>query len=388
MGPIASIFSVRDTEYRDLRAKAVAPLFGPAQVRSGGPKGVIGSCAAEFVDQLSDFRKAHVKTDLLDLCARLSIDLITGYLLGQRYGGLSENRHLALEERQSGDAKLSANPWAHAVVSWAWFSLLPNHIFRLVYPIYQRLNSSEQVTESFAKIDRFAKQIMSSAAGAKVPKPYYYHERLLQAGVSPLETTAQCQAIIFAGADSTAVMLVTTIFLLIQNRSARIRLLCEIQVQPSGKGGMPFLRAVVKEGLRLGMASPTRLTRVVPKGQGLRVGDFLLPSGTVVGCAAYNLHHDPDVFLDPFAFRPERWLDDGKNHGLRRPGMERSMMPFGAGSRACIGKNLAVHEIEETVIAVVGSEVLEGAYTCQGKIELTEWFNGDIKGHRIDIEWA
>lgn len=228
MGPIASIFSVRDTEYRDLRAKAVAPLFGPAQVRSGGPKGVIGSCVSEFVDQLSEFRKAHVKTDLLDLCARLSIDVITGYLLGQRYGGLSENRHLALEERQSGDAKLSANPWAHAVVSWAWFSLLPNCIFRLVYPIYQRLNASEQVTESFAKIDRFAQQIMSSAAGAKVPKPYYYHERLLQTGVSPLETTAHSQAIIFAGADSTAVMLVTTLFHLVQNRPARIRLFCEI----------------------------------------------------------------------------------------------------------------------------------------------------------------
>lgn len=84
---------------------------------------------------------------------------------------------------------------------------------------------------------------------------------------------------------------------------------------------MPFLRAVVKEGLRLGMANPTRLTRVVPKGQGLRVGDFLLPPSTVVGCVAYNLHHDLDVFPDPFAFRPEGWLNDGTNHGLRRPGM-------------------------------------------------------------------
>ncbi|RYP62760.1 hypothetical protein DL770_009541 [Monosporascus sp. CRB-9-2] len=389
MGPIASIFSARDTEYRDLRAKAVAPLFAPAQVRSeGGPTGVIGSCVAEFVDQLTELRNARIKTDILDLCARLSIDIITGYLLGKRYGGLSENKHLTPEERQSDWAKLSANPWVHAVVSWARFSLLPNGIFRLVYPIYQGLNASEQVTESFAKVDRFAQGVMETAATVKAAKAYYYHERLLQAGVSPVETTAQSQAIIFAGADSTAVMLVTILFHLIQNGAARIRLQCEIRSPPSNQGGMPFLRAVVKEGLRLGMANPTRLTRVVPKGPGFRVGNILLPPGTVVGCAAYNLHHDPDVFPDPFAFRPERWLDDGTDRGLRRPSMEKSMIPFGAGSRACIGKNLALYEMQETIMAIIDSEVLEGARTCQDRIELTEWFNGDIKGHRVDIDWT
>ncbi|RYP72848.1 hypothetical protein DL769_004363 [Monosporascus sp. CRB-8-3] len=210
MGPIASIFSARDTEYRDLRAKAVAPLFAPAQVRSeDGPNGVIGRCVAEFVHQLSELRKARVRTDILDLSARLSIDVITAYLLGKRYGGLSENKHLTLEERQSESAKLSANHWVHAVVSWARFSLLPNPIFRLVYPIYQHMNSSDEVTESFAKINRYAQEVMRAVAAAKSKKPYYYHERLLQAGVSPEETTAQSQAIIFAGADSTAVMLVT-----------------------------------------------------------------------------------------------------------------------------------------------------------------------------------
>ncbi|RYP72847.1 hypothetical protein DL769_004362 [Monosporascus sp. CRB-8-3] len=176
---------------------------------------------------------------------------------------------------------------------------------------------------------------------------------------------------------------------LFENGAARARLQCEIRdAQSRPRRGMPFLRAVVKEGLRLGMANPTRLTRVVPKGPGLRVGDILLPPGTIVGCAAYNLHHNAEVFPEPFAFRPERWLDDGTDRGLRRPGMEKSMMPFGAGSRACIGKNLAVHEIEETVMAVIDAEVLEGARTCQNKIELTEWFNGDIKGHRLDIEWT
>lgn len=389
MGPIASIFSARDQAYRDLRAKAVAPLFAPAQVRAeSGPQGALGSCVAEFVQQLAALRQARVRTDLLDLCARLSIDVITGYLLGLRYGGLTENQHLTLRSRQADDAKLSANEWVHAVVSWARFSLLPHRVFQLVFPIYHRLKTTDALHASFAKIDRYAERIMNASAKAKPAKPYYYHDRLLKAGVSPVETAAQSQAIIFAGADSTAVMLVTTLFHLIQNGAARIRLQCEIRDPPNKGADMPFLRAVVKEGLRLGMANPNRLTRIVPRGPGLRVGDLLLPPGTIVGCAAYNLHHDPEVFPDPFAFRPERWLDDGTDRGLRRPGMEKSMMPFGAGSRACIGKNLAVQEIQETVMAVIDSEVLEGVKTCQDRIELTEWFNGDIKGHRLDIEWS
>ena len=387
LGPVVSIFSSIDTAYRDVRAKAVAPLFSPVQMRAESESGgVIGSCVVEFVNQLCEFRTARIKTDILDLCARLSIDVVTGCLLGQRYGGLDENKRRSLNERQRDDAKLSANPFIFAIVAFARFSLLPNSIFRFVYAMSQRLSASQQVTESFVKLDHFAEKIMGSSATAT--KPHYYHERLVQAGISHAEAAAQSKAIIFAGADSTAVMLATILFHLVQNESARMRLLREIRSTKYQDSGPPFLRAVVKEGLRLGMANPTRLTRVVPgSSPGLRVGDILIPPGSIVGCAAYSLHHDPDVFPEPFAFRPERWLDDGTDDGLRRSGMERSMIPFGAGLRACIGKNLAMQQLHETVMAVVESEVLEGARTCQEKIEVIEWFNGDIKGHRINIEW-
>ncbi|KAI1087243.1 cytochrome P450 [Rostrohypoxylon terebratum] len=391
LGPIVSIFSSLDREYRDVRAKAVAPLFSPAQLRAeSGPEGVIGSCIAEFVDQLRKSKEAGVGVDLMDMCARLSIDVVTGYLLGQRYGGLQENAHLPPRERQS--HKLSANPFIFSIVAFSRFSLLPHRIFKFLYAASQRLSSNEDVTESFAKLDRFTNRVLESAVtGEKVSQRSnggHYHERLiLHAGISQMEAAAQSQAVVFAGADSTAVMLATILFHLVQNGAARSRLLFE--VRSDKPQDMRFLRAVVKEGLRLGMANPTRMTRVVPNsGPGLRVGDVLLPPGTIVGCAAYNLHHDPDVFPEPFAFRPERWLDDGTDRGLRRPGMEKSMIPFGVGSRACIGKNLAQQQLHDAVVAIVDSEVLEGARTCQERIEIIEWFNADIKGHHLDIKWS
>ncbi|KAI1206382.1 cytochrome P450 [Annulohypoxylon truncatum] len=389
LGPIVSIFSSLDREYRDVRAKAVAPLFSPAQLRAeSGPEGVIGGCVAEFVDQLRKSKEAGIGADLIDMCARLSIDVVTGYLLGQRYGGLQENAHLPPQERQS--HKLSANHFIFSIVAFSRFSLLPHRIFQFLYAVSQRLSTNDEVTDSFIKLDQFTNRVLeSTATGEKLsekPNGGLYHERLIsQAGISRMEAAAQSQAVVFAGADSTAVMLATILFHLVQNGAARSRLLCE--VRSDKPQDMRFLRAVVKEGLRLGMANPTRMTRIVPA-SGLRVGDVLLPPGTIVGCAAYNLHHDPDVFPEPFAFRPERWLDDGTDRGLRRPGMEKSMIPFGVGSRACIGKNLAQQQLHDAVLAVVDSEVLEGARTCQERIEIIEWFNADIKGHRLNIKWS
>ncbi|KAI0905980.1 hypothetical protein F4824DRAFT_476710 [Ustulina deusta] len=71
---------------------------------------------------------------------------------------------------------------------------------------------------------------------------------------------------------------------------------------------MPFLRTCVKEGLRLGIANPTRPMRAVPSGPGFVVttqhGRVLIPGGAVVGCAAYCFTSDPHVFPGPFRFAP------------------------------------------------------------------------------------
>lgn len=397
LGDVVSIFSALDTDYRDVRAKAVAPLFAPARLRlASEPHGVLQDCVAEFVKQFQAFKTSAlaqstgvVRADILDLCARLSIDVVTGYLLNESYGGLREHAGLSIEARQR--TKLSANPFIFAIVAFARFSLLPNWLFRLVYTISSHMSSNENMVKAFIRLDKFANQIVKTAYNDPSRAEDTYHGRLLNAGVSSAEVVAQSKAIVFAGADSTAVMLATTLFHLVQNVGARSRLRHEIRDLDrhgaTDSQALPYLRAVVKEGLRLGMANPTRFTRVVPRG-GLHVGTVHIPPGTVVGCAPYMLHHDPEVFPDPFSFRPERWLEDGNDNGLWRPNMESSLIPFGVGLRACIGKNLAQQQMYESVAAIVDSGVLEGTRTCQHRIELIEWFNGEIKGHKLEIEWS
>jgi cytochrome P450 len=67
-----------------------------------------------------------------------------------------------------------------------------------------------------------------------------------------------------------------------------------------------------------------------------RLGDYAMPAGGPIVMSILLLHHRPDLYPDPFAFRPERWLD-------RKPGTY-EWIPFGGGTRRCLGAALAMAE--------------------------------------------
>ncbi|KAL3434209.1 cytochrome P450 [Aspergillus tetrazonus] len=106
---------------------------------------------------------------------------------------------------------------------------------------------------------------------------------------------------------------------------------------------LPYLHALVKEGLRLSYGAMRRLPRVFPDAA-LHYKQWTIPPGTPVGMAAYSLHTDPEVYPDPFEFRPERWLGQS-NPSNPSNNMNRNWVPFSRGSRSCLGMNLAYAEM-------------------------------------------
>jgi cytochrome P450 len=96
---------------------------------------------------------------------------------------------------------------------------------------------------------------------------------------------------------------------------------------------------VIKEGLRLSFGVPGRLPRVVPKG-GATFNGYTLSEGTVVSMSSWILHQDEDYFPNPTTFDPDRWSEP---HEAQR--LEKAFVPFGKGSRACVGMNLAYCEL-------------------------------------------
>lgn len=100
---------------------------------------------------------------------------------------------------------------------------------------------------------------------------------------------------------------------------------------------LPLLNAVIKEGLRLRNNPPSMDPRVTPGGRRSDVGPLKnLPPGIRVSGYTCLLHRHSDLFPNPLAWDPSRWLGGGSSSGGG------ALLAFGSGSRACIGEHMAM----------------------------------------------
>jgi cytochrome P450 len=106
-------------------------------------------------------------------------------------------------------------------------------------------------------------------------------------------------------------------------------------------GGEDYLDATVKETLRLRPVVPIVL-RVLKAP--LTIGGLDLPAGVAVAPTILMVHTRPDVYPDPYAFRPERFLE--------QPAGTYTWIPFGGGVRRCLGASFAVFEMKAVLRAV------------------------------------
>ena len=114
-----------------------------------------------------------------------------------------------------------------------------------------------------------------------------------------------------------------------------------------------WAQAVVHESLRLRPPVPLVVRKLLAP---LEVDGHLLPAGATAAPSSILLHVNPDLYPDPHAFRPERWLE-------RKPGTY-EWIPFGGSMRRCLGASFAMLEIQtvlEEVAAAVPLRVPEPA---------------------------
>ncbi|KAL4964160.1 cytochrome P450 [Aspergillus stella-maris] len=103
---------------------------------------------------------------------------------------------------------------------------------------------------------------------------------------------------------------------------------------------LTYLDACIKEGLRLGGGNMHRTARVFPETD-LVVEGWTIPRGTAVAMTPYFMHMDEEAFPRPEKFDPERWLQgdgDGNGGANAKRMMADYLVPFGKGSRDCLGR--------------------------------------------------
>jgi cytochrome P450 len=189
------------------------------------------------------------------------------------------------------------------------------------------------------------------------------------AKVSDLQLAAHASDFVIAGSETTATALACILLHLIKDPALMAKLsdevrgrfdsygeICSLSTRP-----LPYLKAVILEGLRIYPPLPLALPRVVPEG-GDTVDGIFLPAGvsfshasqplpaqclehasrapelmdtqTIVSTNPVAASLDSRYFGDPLAFRPERWLaTDGQPEDVLA-----AAQPFSLGPRACLGR--------------------------------------------------
>ncbi len=142
-----------------------------------------------------------------------------------------------------------------------------------------------------------------------------------------------------AGHETTASQLAWTFERLAREPSVTRRLTAELDAGETGE----YLTATINEALRIRPVLPNAEPRLVK--QPVTIGGVRYPAGVCLLASAFLVHHDPEIYPDPYAFRPERFLG--------RPPGTYAWIPFGGGRRRCLGASFAIQEMKLVLAAVL-----------------------------------
>jgi cytochrome P450 len=157
------------------------------------------------------------------------------------------------------------------------------------------------------------------------------------------EIRDQLMTLLLAGHETTATGLAWTFDLLVRHPAVLDRLAADPDDQA-------YARAVVTESLRLRPVVPLAGRRLATP---MTIDGYELPPGTDVTPAIWLAHTRADRYPEPFAFRPERFLDGGST--------TYSWIPFGGGVRRCIGAAFAEMEMRVALTEILRRRTVRAA---------------------------
>jgi cytochrome P450 len=186
-------------------------------------------------------------------------------------------------------------------------------------------------TRAVERIDALIYARIAAARRAPREGPHSILDLLVATEASDRELRDQLATLLAAGHETTATALAWALERLARHPQVLARL----------HGDDAYLDATVKEVLRVRPVLSVTSRRVL---QPWTIGAYTLPPGVYVSPCLYLAHRRPELWADPTSFRPERFLE-----GAPEP---YSWVPFGGGTRRCLGAAFASLEMREVLRAV------------------------------------
>ncbi|XP_060116515.1 cytochrome P450 3A24-like [Heteronotia binoei] len=226
-------------------------------------------------------------------------------------------------------------------------TLMPESFINFFRDVVKKIKKDRQKNDHKNRVD-FLQLMMDSQVSndASEEAPAYK-------ALTDKEIITQATVFIFAGYETTSSSLNFLSYCLATHPDVQQRLQEEIDEALPGQATptydavlqMEYLDMVVNETLRL-YPPGGRIERVCKKT--VEINGVTIPEGTVIVIPAYVLHRDPEYWLEPDEFRPERFSKENKE--FMDP---YTFLPFGAGPRNCIGMRFALLSLKVAVVVLL-----------------------------------
>ena len=243
-------------------------------------------------------------------------------------------------------------------------------------------------------------QVKDDVAAGRKPEGQtsIFYEVVTNPEIRPQEKTLnflqdEAQTIVSAGTVTTAHVLSHISFYLLNSPPLLKRLQDELStvITPSNPTPnwqrleqLPFLTALIQEGLRVTYGVSHRLQRRFPD-RALTYNNVTVPPLTPVSMTSVLVHNNESLFPDPKTFNPDRFLKD--------PSLKRYLLSFSKGTRQCLGMTLAYAELYLCLAAVFapGRFTWKLYETDVSDVEIVHDFMNvsprlDSKGIRVTVE--
>ncbi|XP_034035172.1 sterol 26-hydroxylase, mitochondrial [Thalassophryne amazonica] len=223
---------------------------------------------------------------------------------------------------------------------------------RAVLPFWRRFVEAWDNIYDVAQhlIDKRVAEIEAQLDGGKPVEGMYLTYLLSSDKLSMSEVYISVAELLLGGVDTTSNTLSWALYCLARDRGVQDQLYQEVEsVCPDRRepttedlSRMPYLKAVIKETLRLYPVVPGN-GRFISEDEVI-VDDYWFPKKTLFHLCHYTVCHDEAEFVDAERFVPGRWLR-AETPGGRYQHHPYSFIPFGVGVRACVGKRVAELEM-------------------------------------------
>ncbi|KAL0769401.1 hypothetical protein CaCOL14_008709 [Colletotrichum acutatum] len=350
-----NLISMRDDhEHNELRAKMAIGYSGKENegletAIDGQIQAFIRLIEERYVSTTGVFRP-------MDLCQKvqyLTLDIITSLAFGYHFGYVA----------QDADVHQYIKMTEQSMPAMMTLSVFPQLAKLLQSPLFRQAMPSEHDRVGFGKFIAVAKKVVAERLTSdKTAKRRDMLGSFLAHGLSREEAEGETLVQIMAGSDTTATAIRTTMLYLMTSPSCYSNLAKEVReaanagtisspVTNREAGGLQYLQAVIKEGLRVFPPVTGLMSTTVPAG-----GDFMhgmsIPKGTDIGWTAFGVLRSKAVYgPDADVFRPERWLEAGEDE-LKAMTAQWELV-FKYGKWQCLGKTVALMELNKVFVELI-----------------------------------